>query len=74
MARHTSKPHSADQPRTLLSVEEAARRLSVGRTTMFGLLKSGAVTSVQIGRLRRIPVTALADYAASLAAQRHSAA
>ncbi|GAA3621042.1 excisionase family DNA binding protein [Lentzea atacamensis] len=68
MARHTTTHPGADQPRTLLSVEEAARRLSVGRTTMFNLIKSGQVASVQIGRLRRISTAALADYATRLAA------
>lgn len=74
MARHTNESNGADQPRTLLSVEEAARRLSVGRSTMFVLLKSGDVTSVRIGRLRRIPLTALAVYAERLAAEQCPAA
>ncbi|NKE59393.1 helix-turn-helix domain-containing protein [Lentzea sp. PSKA42] len=75
MPRHTpNPPHETDAPRTLLSVEEAARRLSIGRTTMFGLLKSGAITSVQIGRLRRVPATALTTYAEHLATgQPHAA-
>ena len=49
-------------PRILLTVEAAAGRLSIGRTTMYALIKSGAVESVLIGRLRRIPVDALAHY------------
>lgn len=50
-----------------LTVEEAARRLSVGRTTMYALLASGEVPSVTIGRLRRIPAEALNDYVATRA-------
>jgi excisionase family DNA binding protein len=50
----------------LLSVEEAARLLGIGRTLMFELIGSGAVTSVRIGRLRRVPVNALDRYVRSL--------
>lgn len=39
---------------TLLTVEEAADRLRIGRTRMFALLKSGEIESIQIGRSRRI--------------------
>lgn len=49
---------------TLLAVrvEEAARRLSIGRTTMYALIRDGAVQTVPIGRSRRVPVQALNDY------------
>jgi excisionase family DNA binding protein len=50
-----------------LTVEEAARRLGVGRTTMYALLASGEIPSVSIGRLRRIPAEALNDYVAARA-------
>lgn len=53
--------------RVLLTVEEAAQRLRIGRTRMFALVKSGAVASVRIGRLRRISIDAINSYAASLA-------
>ncbi len=51
---------------TLLAVrvEEAARRLSIGRTTMYALIRDGAVQTVPIGRSRRVPVQALSDYLA----------
>ncbi|MFE7033501.1 helix-turn-helix domain-containing protein [Streptomyces sp. NPDC057621] len=53
---------------TLLAVrvEEAARRLSIGRTTMYALIRDGAVQTVPIGRSRRVPVQALSDYLAQL--------
>ena len=54
------------EPRALLTVEEAAERLSLGRTTVFQLLKTGALKSVRIGRLRRIPTDALDEYTRSL--------
>lgn len=48
--------------RTLLTVEEAAERLRIGRTRMYALVKSGEVESILIGRLRRVPVDALNAY------------
>ena len=55
--------------RVMLTAEEAAERLNIGRTTMFALIKSGAVESVKVGRLRRIPEAALTAYAERLAAE-----
>ncbi len=52
--------------RVLLTPEEAGEQLGVGRTTVYALMKSGDLESVQIGRLRRIPTGAIQDYAASL--------
>jgi excisionase family DNA binding protein len=48
----------------LLTIEEAAERLQVGRCTMQALLLSGEVQSFKIGRLRRVPPGALEDYIA----------
>jgi len=39
-------------------VEEAAHRLSIGRTTMYALLKARAIESIRVGRLRRVPADA----------------
>ena len=43
----------------LVTPEEAARRLSVGRTTIYELMASGELQSVNIGRCRRVPVSSL---------------
>jgi excisionase family DNA binding protein len=48
--------------RTLLTVEEAAECLGIGRTQTFALIKSGEIESVHIGRLRRIPVKSIEKY------------
>ena len=56
----------ATQPRLLLTVDEAAEQLGVGRTTAWALVRSGDLKSVQIGRLRRVHVDAVAAYAAQL--------
>lgn len=70
MAR-SSQPESA--PRVLLTVEAAAERLSIGRTMMYALVKTGDIESVCIGRLRRIPATALDSYARRLLSQQEVA-
>jgi excisionase family DNA binding protein len=43
----------------LLTMIEAARVLSIGRTTMYGLVGAGEIDVVRIGRSVRIPVDAL---------------
>ncbi len=63
----TPDPAGPPLTRTLLSVEAAATQLSIGRTTMYALLKTGAIESVRVGRLRRVPASALTDYVARLA-------
>jgi excisionase family DNA binding protein len=54
--------------RVLLRPEEAAKALGVSRTTVFELIRSGALRSVKIGAARRVSATALADYVAALEA------
>ena len=49
-------------PKLLLTVEEAADQLGIGRTLAFALVKDGEIESVRIGRLRRIPADALGRY------------
>ena len=51
-----------DSHRVMLTIPEAARRLSIGRSTIYELLDRGAIESVHIGRLRRIPVDCLTDF------------
>lgn len=60
---------SAEAGKVLLTVEEAAARLNLGRTSVFGLIKRGEIDSVRIGRSRRIPVRALELYAERLMAE-----
>ena len=52
--------------RLLLSVEEAAERLGVGRSLMYELISSGQVASIRVGRLRRIAPEALSSYVRAL--------
>ncbi len=48
--------------RLLLNVEEAAQLLSLGRNTLYSLMLSGQIASLKIGRLRRVPVSALKEF------------
>ena len=54
----TNESFTADD-QLLVTPEEAARRLSVGRTTIYELMASGELQSVNIGRCRRVPVSSL---------------
>jgi len=52
--------------RIVLTVEEAAERLGVGRTLLYALVRSGDIESIAIGRLRRIPLDALDEFVGRL--------
>lgn len=58
----------------LLTVEEAAERLRLGRTLVYRLISSGQLESVTVGRLRRVPAGCLAEYVARLRGTRTSGA
>jgi excisionase family DNA binding protein len=65
----TAVPELADPSLVLLTVEEAARRLRIGRTTCFKLVLAGEIESVTVGRLRRVPAEALPAYVTQLRTQ-----
>lgn len=73
MQRTPLSPQSSNQdPRTcspeskiLLTVEEAAERLSLGRTSVFSLISANEIRSVKIGKARRIVASSLHDYVAA---------
>jgi excisionase family DNA binding protein len=46
--------------------EEAAAVMSLSRTAVFGLIKSGDLRAVKIGGRRRIPRSSIEDYVAQL--------
>jgi excisionase family DNA binding protein len=69
MAADAAVPgHADDGPPDglLLTVEEAARRLRIGRTLVYRLIESGKLESVTVGRLRRVPAECLIEYVAAL--------
>ena len=59
-------PHRTAMDKLLLTPIEAARALGIGRSKLYQLIQSGRLQSVLIGRSRRIPKQALAQYVASL--------
>jgi excisionase family DNA binding protein len=70
-AKTEEKPQPVDQhnPATaplVLTIEQAAERLGIGRSLMYALVMSAEIESVTIGRLRRVPTDALAAYITKL--------
>ena len=60
--RSTVSDQVLPQKKLLVSVEEAAVILSSGRNTIYELVLRGRIASIKIGRLRRVPVTALHEF------------
>lgn len=52
----------------LLTPEEAALALSIGRSKLYELLACGALRSVRIGASRRVPADALREFVGDLGA------
>ncbi|MGW3412435.1 excisionase family DNA-binding protein [Streptomyces sp. NPDC000888] len=69
----TAPVDTFDNTLVLLTVEEAARRLRIGRTTCFALIRTGELESIDIGRLRRVPADAPAEYLARRRAAKRAA-
>ena len=63
---------SQPEPPVLVTVEEAARRLSIGRTATYMLVLRGELQSVKIGRTRRVVVASIDDYVSKLLQQAYS--
>ena len=58
----------------LLTVNEAAARLRVGRARIYDLIAQGSITSVKIGGSRRISDREVDDYIARLEADAKASA
>ena len=52
--------------RLLLTPEETAQMLGIGRTRVFALIKTEKLASVTVGRSRRITPKAVEDYVRKL--------
>lgn len=61
---------STDPERLLLTPEEAAAALHVGRTTMYALIKARRVHAIHIGRSCRVSRAEIQRFVASLDAPR----
>ena len=55
-----------DMERLLLTPEDAADLLSIGRSKLYELIGDGQLSSVRIGASRRVPMSALVEFVESL--------
>ena len=51
-----------DADRLLVTPAEAARRLSLARSTVYQLVLTGELESIKVGRSRRVLASALTEY------------
>lgn len=56
----------------LLTPEEAATVLSIGRSKVYELISDGRLVSVRIGTSRRVPARALTEFVKLLQEQREA--
>jgi excisionase family DNA binding protein len=54
---------SGREPDRLLSIEQAAQALGIGRTALYSEIGAGRVRSVKVGRRRLVPSSAISDVA-----------
>ncbi|HUZ21712.1 MAG TPA: helix-turn-helix domain-containing protein [Acidimicrobiales bacterium] len=66
LANPDGPERSGPDRKLLLTPEEAAELLGIGRTKCYELISAGALESIVIGRLRRIPRDALGEYVADV--------
>jgi excisionase family DNA binding protein len=66
-----SEPPSPPHSRLLLTMEEAAGVLGIGRSKMYELHNRGEIEGVKIDRSTRIPVEALSDFIRALQARQY---
>jgi excisionase family DNA binding protein len=58
------------EEKRLLTVDEAAQRLGIGRSHAYVYVLRGELESVKLGRSRRVPAQALEDFIEKLRAER----
>lgn len=59
----TDRRPSERKPDRLLSIEQAARVLGIGRTALYSEIGAGRVRSVKVGRRRLIPSSVISEVA-----------
>jgi excisionase family DNA binding protein len=58
----TAQTHATQLPPLLVRTEEAARLMSVSKSTVERLMRTGELASVKAAGARRIPVSAIEDW------------
>lgn len=66
MLMHERAITETNYPKLLLTVEEAAQVLSLGRSLFYELMQRNRIESVKIGSARRIPYSALQRFVEQL--------
>ena len=54
---------SEREPDHLLSIDQAARALGIGRTALYSEIWAGRIRSVKVGRRRLVPSSAISEFA-----------
>jgi excisionase family DNA binding protein len=54
--------HNGEREPLLLTVDEVAKMLRIGRTVAYQLMQKGEIHSVKIGRNRRVVASSIRDY------------
>lgn len=57
-------PSVSPDSKLLLSVDEAAAVMSLGRSSVYDLVMRREIASIKVGRMRRIPLAALENFVA----------
>jgi excisionase family DNA binding protein len=50
------------ESKALLTIDEAAQRLGIGRSHAYIYVMKGEIESVKLGRSRRVPASAIEDF------------
>ena len=59
---NTTEKHVDNTDRVLLKADEVARRLSLGRATVYQMIASGELRTVRRGRAVRVPVRSIDEW------------
>jgi len=54
---------SQREPDRLMSIEQAARALGIGRTALYSEIGAGRIRSIKVGRRRLVPSSAISEVA-----------
>jgi excisionase family DNA binding protein len=65
--RRTDLAMTPPGDKVLVSVEEAAAMLSLGRTVVYRLVRLNEISSIKVGRNRRVVASSLPEYVRRLA-------
>jgi excisionase family DNA binding protein len=60
----TESVKSIANAKLLVTIPDAAALLSISKASCYRLVSSGQIRSIKIGKLRRVPVSALQDFIA----------